>query len=774
MSIMRFVFLFGLTLLVAIAITLPAAAESEIPRPEHPNPQSYRGEWLSLNGEWEFGETNEDESERFLSKDGYPEKIIVPFCRESKLSGIGRREFVKNVWYRRTFRVPEEWQSPRIRLHVGACDWRTTVWVNGERVGAHTGGNVSFAFDITPHVNRAGENQIVIHAFDDTASGLQPLGKQSITGKSEGIFYTQTTGIWQSVWLEGVGSTFIDDIRVEPRPESQGAVLTVNLDGPATGLTIDCEVHTEESKVARGIVPAQWRDNRLLLSIPQPRLWSPEEPFLYHLKIQLMRGSEKVDELGSYFGMRKVSIDGNAVLLNDKPVFQRLVLDQGFYPDGIWTAPSDEALRRDIELSMAAGFNGARLHQKVFEPRFLYWADKLGYLVWGEYPSYGANYAEPVVNTPILQEWVEVITRDRNHPSIIGWCPFNETPPAAGALQQAVLEVTRQLDPSRPCIEASGWTHTAADPEILDAHDYEQNPAVFRERYATDLRWQSEVGLPERYGLKTAVSKPFMVSEYGGIGWSLDEDAWGYGNTPASLEEFHARFEGLTSALLDSRDLFGLCYTQLTDVEQEQNGLYHYDRSPKFETEKLRAVLTRVAAYEQNPPTSASTVERKPAVWTVLTGSVHDGDLARPWRYSFEKPGDGWERTDFDASSWPEGLAPFGLIGQPYGKTIRTKWNEDHIWLRQEFDYSGEAFDLGVLILFHDDDCEIWLNGTRLLQKTGWVTEYRAHEISADLRGKLKPGKNTLAVHVKQNRGGQFFDLALLTGVLSADAAAQK
>ena len=756
--------LFRFALLYAVVI-MSAVAQQPIPRSEHPNPQAIRKEWVSLNGEWEFGESNEDEAARFLGEAAYPEKIVVPFCRESKLSGIGRREFVKNVWYRRSFAVPADWKSPRVRLHVGACDWRTTAWVNGEQVGEHTGGNVSFCFEVTKYLKRGEANRVVIHAFDDTASGNQPLGKQSITGKSESIFYTQTTGIWQSVWLEGVGESFIREIRIEPRPESSVALLSVDIDGPTTDLMIDAEVYDGETKLARGMAHAQRRDNKLLLNIPKARLWSPEDPVLHNIRLQLMHGKNSIDEMGTYFGMRSVAIDGNAVLINGKPVFQRLVLDQGFYPDGVWTAPSDDALRRDIELAKAAGFNGARLHQKVFEPRFLYWADKLGYLAWGEYPSYGANYADPVVNAPIVREWTEIIARDRNHPSIIGWCPFNETPAAAAELQDTVMDLTRQLDPARPVLETSGWVHHVPDPEMLDAHDYDQNPETFRERYAGYFPWQAGVGLPDRYKVGTLPKVPFFISEYGGIGWSLDENAWGYGNTPESIEAFYTRFDGLASALLDSRYLFGLCYTQLTDIEQEQNGIYYYDRSPKFDIEKLRSVIAKPAAYEQNPPTAKSMQEAlRPAEWNTLVGSIHDGDAAKEWRYVATPPAAGWEQPDFDASIWTTGRAPFGLIGGEYGDTIQTKWREDELWLRQEFEATATDFELAILVLFHDDNIRIWLNGQEVFQRDGWSTQYQAFNVTEALRPHLKQGKNTLAVHLKQDKGGQFFDMALLTG----------
>lgn len=748
-------------LLVISAALTSHAQEVAIPRPEHPMPQAMRTEWLNLNGPWEFGETNEDEEKRFLGADAYPETIVVPFCRESKASGIGRREFVKHVWYRRSFEVPAEWKSPRVLLHIGACDWRTEVWVNGRRLGEHVGGNVSFAFDATDAIKRGQGNTVVVHAFDDTASGLQPLGKQSITGKSEGIFYTPTTGIWQTVWLEGVGESYIREFRIEPRPESNVALMSLDVDGPTEGLVIDVEVHTPESKVARGVAVAQWRDSKLLLGIEHARKWTLEDPFLYNLRIRLLRGAETVDEVGSYFGMRSITLEGNAVLLNGKPVFQRLVLDQGFYPDGVWTAPTDEALKRDIELAKEAGFNGARLHQKVFEPRFHYWADVLGYLCWGEYPSYGANYANPAVNAPIVREWNEIVARDRNHPSIIGWCPFNETPPDAAVLQDTILDLTRQLDPARPCIESSGWTHTVPDPEVMDAHDYEQNPAVFGPRWT----WRDGARLPERYGAGNPPTTPMMISEYGGIGWSLDENAWGYGNTPKSIEEYYDRFEGLTSALLNSRQLFGLCYTQLTDIEQEQNGIYFFDRTPKFDNAKLKAVLSKPAAYEQDPPTAASLAKADASVeWRILIGSAHDVGAAREWRYTTAAPGEGWQAEGFDASAWQQAMAPFGLIGGKFGDTVRTKWREDDLWLRQEFDAGQEPYSVAMLIIFHDDDTELWLNGEPLWEAKGWTTQYQAVDVTERVGKLLKPGKNVLAAHVHQDKGGQFFDMALLTG----------
>ena len=733
-----------------------------VPRPEHPMPQAERAEWLNLNGSWEFAESGDDAADKYLAANPYPDHIVVPFCRESLLSGLARRPFVKNVWYRRSFALPETWKSPRTRLHLGACDWRTEVWVNGQLAGKHTGGNVDFAFDITPLLKR-GENTVIVHAFDDTASGLQALGKQSITGKSQGIFYTQTTGIWQTVWLEGVGASFISSLAMDPSPEHEQLALNIGIDGPADGLVVRAEASVNGQVTGKAETPVQWRDNALAIPLPKPHLWSHQDPFLYDLKVDLLRGGEVVDSLKSYFGMRRVTINGGAILINGQAVFQRLVLDQGFNPDGVWTAPTDEALRKDIELSMACGFNGARLHQKVFEPRFLYWADKLGYLVWGEYPSYGANYGNPAVNTPIINEWVEIMQRDRNHPAIIGWCPFNETDPINAEIQNAVVRITRSIDPSRPVIESSGYAHTIADPEVLDAHDYDGNPDAFRARYADMFSGKPTASLPERYGIQSTVSVPFMISEYGGIGFGVEKGGWGYGNAPKDLDQFYARFKGLADALLDNRFVFGFCYTQLTNVEQEQNGLFKFDRTPKFDLDRLKAILGREAAYEKNPPTTGPAAQA-PVNWKVLVGAVQDGNLARAWRYTLDQPADGWEKPGFDAAAWKEAPAPFGSKEGHWARTIQTKWTSHDLWLRQEFTAAADAFDAAALVLHHDDDTEIYVNGKEIWRHDRWNDSYEPFDVTDALRGALTAGVNTVAVHVHQNAGGQYFDMALLAG----------
>jgi beta-galactosidase/beta-glucuronidase len=331
------------------------------------------------------------------------------------------------------------------------------------------------------------------------------------------------------------------------------------VNGAEEKLTLTAEAFAEGKKVGEDEGPALWRNNRLVVNLSKKHLWEPGAPFLYDLKFTLKRERETIDEVKSYFGLRTVSIDGRSVLINGKRVFQRLILDQGFYPDGIWTAPSDEELKKDIERSMAAGYNGARLHQKVFEPRFLFWADKLGYLVWGEFPNWGFNYrSENYAN--YINEWTEILQRDRNHPSIVGWCPFNETPGEAGEIQQIVWRETKAIDPTRPILETSGWAHTIGGAEVRDDHDYNQEPEAFRSRWMEFFRKGFEPRLPGRYAAGAATRRdlgvPFMVSEFGGTFWGEQQGGWGYGNGPKSIEEFYTRYEGLVGALLDNADMF--------------------------------------------------------------------------------------------------------------------------------------------------------------------------------------------------------------------------
>ncbi len=565
-----------------------------IPRPEHPNPQSERKNWLNLNGEWdfEFDFGNSKYDAGILDKKDWEKKIIVPFCPESKLSGIEHTDFIPAVWYRKSVDITAENLEGRVLINFGAVDYEAKIYVNGKKAGWHKGGYSSFRIDITEFLN-VGENVIVVNAVDDVRDPLVPRGKQCEVLKSRGCDYTRTTGIWQTVWLEFVPKAYIKSFRLYPDAENSALSILANVEGEGEFMA---EAFYEGKSVGsvKKLVSNVFNGE---IALSEKHLWEPGCGRLYDLKLTF-----NGDEISSYFGLRSIRLDDYKFLINGKSVFQRLVLDQGFYRDGIYTAPTEEDLINDIKISYAVGFNGARLHQKVFEPRFLYHCDRLGYLVWGEYGNWGLNWSDIAALEAILPEWCECVERDFNHPSIIGWCPFNETWDIDGRKQydsilRTVYRVTKQLDITRPCIDTSGNFHVETD--IYDVHDYEQDVKTFKNNYD---RLMTENVLFERFPDRQMYSGKgcAWVSEYGGLQWSEGdrEDAWGYGNAPKTLEEFIERYKGLTDALLDNDRMFGFCYTQLYDIEQEQNGLYYYDRTPKFDTEIFKAINSRKAAIE--------------------------------------------------------------------------------------------------------------------------------------------------------------------------------
>ena len=569
-----------------------------IPRAEYPRPQFRRPSWMNLNGQWQF-EIDHGASGRArgLTERELTGTITVPFCPESRLSGVGCTDFMAAVWYRRSFTLPAEAEGRRVLLHFGAVDYRCEAWVNGISVGVHEGGYVSFTFDVTRAV-KPGENVIVLCAEDDQRRGRQPFGKQSDRYHSYGCSYTRTTGIWQTVWLEWVSPVSIESVRMIPDAANGTLFLDAVIHGCAQGMTLTANAFFGGEPEAAAAVQVDGNHARVTLKVAHRYLWGPGEGNLYDLHIALLDANGPVDEVDSYFALRTISFDGMKYLINGKPVFQRLVLDQGFYPDGIYTAPTDEALRGDIEMAMAMGFNGARLHQKVFEQRFHYWADKLGYLCWGEMASWGIDPARPHTMGVFLREWLEVVTRDFNAPCIVGWCPYNEVWGESNeGLRELTLQMTyratRAADPTRPCIDVSGGLHVETD--VYDLHDYYQDPASFRAHYPHGGAHFDAFAGRQAYDGK----KPFFISEYGGIRWTEDASGWGYGEAPATEAEFLARYEGLTQTLLDQPDHMGFCYTQLTDVEQEQNGLYTYDRRAKFDPAVIAEINRRPAAIEK-------------------------------------------------------------------------------------------------------------------------------------------------------------------------------
>jgi len=595
------------------------------PRPEYPRPQFRRGRWMNLNGRWGF-EIDQGDSgrERGLVDAPLSGEIMVPFAPESELSGVGSNDFLHAVWYRRTVRVPSEWDGDRVLLHFGAVDHDATVWVNGTEVGRHRGGFSSFSFDITDALSSDEETTIVVRARDEPTAP-QARGKQSIDYAPKAAKYWRTTGIWQTVWLEPVPPTSLRRPRITPNLAGASFSVELSLTESPAGGTARLVLVDEVGEVARREVRADLDLGlRVELPVPQDRVrqWSPADPFLYGLSIELLDASGAVlDRVDSYAGLRSVSIRGKAVLLNGEVMFQRLVLDQGWYPDGLMTAPSDEALVRDIELSLAAGFNGARLHQKVFEERFLHHADRLGYLVWGEFGDWGCNTEKgrstnQRPDASYVQEWLEVVERDYSHPAIIGWCPLNETWQEYGDRITALDDVmrgmflaTKAYDISRPVLDTSGYAHRVAESDIFDSHDYEQDPALFAANYDRLAAGEPYVNRSDDTGESWSIAyrgQPFFVSEFGGVWWNPEEAArpqtatgsWGYGDRVRDIEAFYRRFDGLVGALLDHPQMFGYCYTQLTDVFQEQNGIFGFDRSPKFDLQRIRSAQSRPAAIE--------------------------------------------------------------------------------------------------------------------------------------------------------------------------------
>jgi beta-galactosidase/beta-glucuronidase len=635
-----------------------------IPRSEYPRPQWVREEWLCLNGVWEFEIDHEDSGlARGLLERKLQGKILVPFCPESDLSGIGERAVMNAVWYRRTVRVPPSWAGRQLLLHFQAVDYDATVWVNGVEVVRHRGGWTPFTANLGV-VETSAELTVVVRARD-TNDVRQPRGKQCDRPEPWSDQFTRTTGIWQTVWLEAVPESYLLRPRITP-DLSQGAIhVETAVRGPKRGLTVRATLLDPSGEVVAMESRADLHfSTRITLPIParRQRVWSPQDPHLYDLQIEALRSDGTVvDRARTYAGLRSVSIDGKAVLLNGQPVFQRLVLDQGYYPDGVMTAPTDQALIRDVELAQAAGFNGARLHEKVFEERFLYHCDRLGHLVWGEFGAgltnarWSADSDELEPTPTFITQWLETLERDYSHPSIIGWCPINESLQTLHDRITTLDDVTRAMflaakavDQTRPVLDASGFSHRIPDADVYDSHSYEQDPAILARKLAglaenklspdpdvaaarqacnndEALAVQlAERGLTREQALRRVLpdtpwsvpyaGQPYFCSEFGGIWWNPDlrpdERSWGYGARPSSAEEFYSRFEGLTAVLLGNPLVFGYCYTQLTDVLQERNGIYRFDRSTKFDIERIRAAQSRPAAIEHTGSPAADECSR--------------------------------------------------------------------------------------------------------------------------------------------------------------------
>ena len=720
-----------LAFLVAFLLpTAPAAAQApshirtrwaadvkpDNPLPEYPRPQMVRPRWTSLNGQWNYQVTSRDA----MRPGRWDGKITVPFPIQSQLSGVERAvSDSERLWYGRSFRAPTLGRGEKLLLHFGAVDWQSSVWVNEELVCEHRGGYDPFTCDITHALKGTGEQDLRVAVWDPTDKGPQPRGKQVL--KPNGIWYTAVTGIWQTVWLEPVRTGFLTEVVAIPdidhklvefrasfdkegMPTEVGPTITVLSEGKVVGV----------SRVMLGSGGPPY------VEIPNPHLWSPDDPFLYEY-----RAVSGADTVTGYFGMRKIAVAKdsagvNRLFLNNKPLFQFGTLDQGWWPDGLYTAPTDDALRFDIEATKRLGFNMIRKHVKVEPDRWYYWADKLGMLVWQDMPS-GDNDTD-VGKREYTVELKAMIDALRAHPSIVMWVPFNE----GWGQHDTEKHVAwiKSYDPSRLVNNSSGWT----DKKVGDVSDIHAYPGP---------------GVPQLEPKRAAV-----LGEFGGLGLPLENHTWlnsnnwGYRSFTSQADLGTAYTELIDNLhLLIGDGLSAAVYTQTTDVEIEVNGLMTYDRA----ITKLPADAVRVAAKLWTPP---------PVVRNFLPTSQSS---PQPWSYTFTKPADDWFKGM--PTSFQSGKGGFGTAGTP-GAVIGTTWDTPDIWLWRSFTMSAPLINPHWRI-HHDEDAEIYLNGVLVAKLGGYTAGYVRIPFDARALTALTSGVNTIAVHVHQTRGGQYIDLGI-------------
>jgi beta-galactosidase/beta-glucuronidase len=584
----------------------------------HPRPQLTRSEWMDLQGTWDFAY---DDAGRGLDEawqkrsDVFNRTIQVPFPPESPASGIHETGFHPIVWYRRTFQLPPAYAGRRLLLHFGAVDYRAQIWVNGQLVARHEGGQTPFSADITTALRSEEEQVVVVRAEDIPTDLAQPRGKQDWQQHPHSIWYQRTTGIWQPVWLEPVAPTHITAVRWTPDLDQGTLGLSVRLQRPEEAnlrLRVQLSMHgvtlADDVYHIRGTeVQRQIAFDRAGMMSRKNLLWSPEHPNLVDATLTLYADNEVVDEVQSYAGLRSVGVENAHFMLNGLPYYLRLVLEQGYWPQSHLAAPNEDALRREVELVKALGFNGVRIHQKVEDPRFLYWCDRLGLFVWSEMAN--AYVFSPIAVQRLTREWMEIIERDYSHPSIIAWVPLNESwgipnlihDPAQQHYVQALYHLTKALDPTRPTIGNDGWEHIVSD--IYSVHDYAFDAFTLRERYgspqAVERTLQEVQPCHHAVILRDSArnSEPIMLTEFGGISYRPEANApwFGYG-TVTDSEAFLAKYRELLDAILDSPAIAGFCYTQLTDTGQEVNGLLTENREPKLNAAAVRQITSRPSA----------------------------------------------------------------------------------------------------------------------------------------------------------------------------------
>lgn len=565
----------------------------------YPRPQFVRQSWLSLDGSWSFSFDQTDNPRRVA----WNQAIRVPFPPESPLSGIGDTGYHPVVWYQRSFCVPADWQEQRVLLHFGAVDYQAKIWLNGQLIAEHEGGHTPFYEDISDFLIE-GEQQLIVQAKDDPRDMEKPRGKQDWELDPHSIWYPRTSGIWQTVWLEPVAATRIGRLRLTPNVAKWEIEVETTIEGDFQETSLEVQMVLGRTMAMDLRLPVEQARVLCTFELPDPGpagreafLWSPERPVLFDLCLTLRQGEEVLDYVKSYTALRSVEARDGHFYLNGRPYFLQMVLDQGYWSDGLLAAPTPEALRQDVELTKAMGFNGARKHQKIEDPRYLYWADRLGLLVWEEMPS--AYVFSSTTARRLTQEMMEMIERDYNHPSVVAWVPFNESwgvPNIAESepqqqLVQALYYLAQALDPTRLIVDNDGWEHVCSS--LYTIHDYLNDPEVFRHRY--DNGYNLEIGPIEKtVGKRLALDGfrssglPIILSEFGGI--RLGEGkGWGYQQVETA-EQFLASL-GPLFASVHGRALAGFCYTQLTDTFQEQNGLLYMDRRPKIALETIAGML---------------------------------------------------------------------------------------------------------------------------------------------------------------------------------------
>ncbi len=565
---------------------------------EYPRPSFRRKDWLNLNGEWGFVFDDERKGEKERWYFEFPKEYLsieVPYTYETKLSKINDETFHPVVWYEKFIHLNAD--NDRVLLNFEGVDYSTKVWINGEFAGSHIGGYAAFTFEITDYIKN-GDNKITVRV-EDSKSLVQPRGKQRWKNESFGCWYVQTTGIWKPVWIEKVPSNYLEKVKITPDID-EGKVFfhgKIKRKNDCSPVTLSCEIKLFDRIIQNMKVTVQNEYVEFTANLKNDddpwsiALWSPTNPTLYEVSFALTDKYGNVDSVETYFGMRKISIQGDKILLNNVPLYQRLILDQGYWEESHLTPPNDDAIIRDIDLILAAGYNGVRKHQKIEDRRFLYWCDKKGLLVWSEMAA-GYTFNDEAIHN-FTREWMEIVEQFYNHPSIITWTIFNEswgleqiyTDKKQQNFTKSMYYLTKSYDSMRPVIVNDGWEHTVSD--IITLHDYEEIGSVLYSRYENKEKiLQNEIPFNrDKYAFANGYGyngQPIIISEYGGIAFSC-EAGWGYGNQVNNEEDFFERFRNITTAIKKLDYVVGYCYTQITDVQQEVNGLYNIRREPKVD-----------------------------------------------------------------------------------------------------------------------------------------------------------------------------------------------